>query len=130
MGYIIIKINYKGDPMKILRLKKFREHHFFLDCSFATRSHRWVAFIRGIDTPAPVDNRDLPEWAEFDNGWNGSFHESEIWPERRILLAAGRTPSRARKRLKKLLRETSFESTLVDSCTHRFEMRQWVREGD
>jgi hypothetical protein len=70
----------------------------------------------------------LPHWAQWDDGWNGSFHDCQFWGAARLVVW-GRSPGRALKRAKKAVALIAASRT-VDAITAKHRLRRLVRPGD
>lgn len=88
---------------------------------------KWLAY-----TYAPLIDDVLADKAlegqraAYSQGWNYSFHDCQFNP---TIMAWGRTPSRARKALKRALAALA-PMTTRDTAVARMEARMAVRPGD
>jgi hypothetical protein len=99
--------------------------HFFLDYNNLPTEGKWAALIYNVE---PAGEGELPSWAAYHDGWNNSFHDA--WYEASVVAAVGRSPSRARRRLRRLIREGLIKEKKIDVSIERFRRRNLVRFGD
>jgi hypothetical protein len=99
-------------------------HMVSLSNRVAGRQGRWLAVVPADNL---IETGQFPMGSDYDSGWNGSFHDCQYGQG--LIFAWGRTPSRARKRLKRAMLHAST-CKVLDSSIVRFNLRALVRPGD
>ena len=111
--------------LKNIILRKKAETEMCLTFVQHLPAGRWVGILYNVK---PTSKDLLPTWAIYHDGWNGSFHDAQY--EASKVVVVGRSPSRARRRLRYLVREGLVVGNNVDVSVERFQKRNLVRFGD